>query len=461
MSNSQAIGADRMGTAPVGKLLFSMAVPMMLSMMVQALYNIVDSIFVAQLSENALAAVSMAFPVQNIMISIAVGIGVGVSALVSRKLGEGNREQASQIAMQGYFLSTCATAVFVVVGLLFTDAFVASQVDMNDENGVAIYEGCTAYLQVLCVFGIGIFYQCLEEKQCSATGKTVYAMVIQLTGAIVNIILDPIMIFGLLGCPEFGVVGAAYATVIGQTVSALLGLIIGITKNTDLHLKLSLMKPDLPTIGSILQISVPSILMTSIGSILTYILNVILIGFSSTAVAVYGAFFKLQSFLFMPLFGLNNGMVPIIGYNYGAKNKERVHHVVRIALTAAVCIMFAGFLVFHFAPAQLLMLFNASDEMLVIGIPALKTISLCFVFAGVGIIVSSVCQALGYATYSLVTSIARQIVVLLPCIYLLSLSGELRYIWYAWPIAEFVSLVLSLFFLQRAFHKTGLDRNKA
>lgn len=461
MSNSNVLGADRMGTAPVGRLLFSMAVPMMLSMLVQALYNIVDSAFVAQLNENALTAVSMAFPVQNVMIAIAVGIGVGVSALVSRKLGEGNREQASLIAMQGYFLSTCATVIFVFVGLFFTDAFVASQVDLTDENGLAIYEGCTVYLRIVCVFGAGIFYQCLEEKQCSATGKTVYAMAIQMVGAVVNIILDPIMIFGLLGCPAFGVAGAAYATVIGQSVSALLGLIIGVTKNTDLPLKLRLLKPDLPTMGSILQISVPSILMTSVGSVLTYLLNIILIGFSSTAVAVYGVFFKLQSFLFMPIFGLNNGMVPIIGYNYGAKKKKRVHKVVRIALTTAVCIMLAGFVAFYFAPTQLLKLFNASAEMLIIGIPALKRISLSFVFAGLGIIISSVCQALGYATYSLITSIARQIVVLLPCVYLLSLSGELSYIWYAWPIAEFVSLVLSLFFLQRAFHKTGLDRKTA
>lgn len=461
MAMNPNAGADRMGTMPVGKLLLSMAVPMMLSMMVQAFYNVVDSIFVAKLSEDALTAVSLAFPVQNIMIAIAVGIGVGISALISRMLGMGDQEQANKLAMQGYLLSTISVVVFIVIGLFLSEPFATSQVDMSADNALAIRDGCVEYLSIVCIGSAGLFYQCLEEKLFSATGKSMYTMILQMSGAIINIILDPIMIFGLFGCPAFGIAGAAYATIIGQIVGALLGLILCIKKNTDLHLDVKLMKPDFGKMAAVLKISIPSILMSAIGSLLTYVLNIILITFSSTAVAAYGSYFKLQSFIFMPIFGLNNGMVPVIAYNYGAGNRERIHQTVKISMISAVCIMLFGLAVFNFFPEQLLMLFSASEDMLAIGVPALKTISLSFSFAGICIISGSVCQAFGYAFYSLGTSIARQIVVLLPCIYLLSLTGSVDNIWYAWPIAEIMSLAVSLFFLRRVFHKTGMSLKKA
>lgn len=461
MSMNPGAGADRMGTMPVGRLLISMAVPMMLSMMVQALYNVVDSIFVAKLSEDALTAVSLAFPVQNIMISIAVGVGVGVSALISRMLGMGEREQANRLAMQGYLLSTISAVLFVLIGLFLTEPFASSQVDLSASNGAVIRDGCVEYLRIVCVCGAGLFYVCLEEKLFSATGKTVYTMLLQMSGAILNIILDPIMIFGLLGCPAFGIAGAAYATVIGQTFSAILGYVLCVKKNTDLQLKMSDMKPDVSKMIAVLKISVPSILMSAIGSLLTYVLNIILIGFSSTAVAVYGSYFKLQSFVFMPIFGLNNGMVPIIAYNYGAANRERIHHTVKLSMISAVVIMLTGLAIFNLFPAQLLRMFSASEEMLEIGVPALKIISLSFSFAGICIISGSVCQAFGYASYSLMTSIARQLLVLLPCIYLLSLTGNVNNIWYAWPIAEVVSLTVSLILLRRVFRKTGMSMKSA
>ena len=460
MKDSEDLQAARMGHAPIGKLLFSMAVPMMLSMLVQALYNVVDSVFVAHLSEDALTAVSMAFPVQNVMIAIAVGIGVGTNALISRKLGEGNRDEASTFAMQGYFLSTCAAILFVAVGFFLTDAFVRTQVDFTQPNGQAIYEGCVSYLRIACVLSAGIFFQCLEEKLLTATGKTMLAMTVQMSGALMNIILDPIMIFGLFGCPAMGIQGAALATVIGQCTGGLVGLILGITKNTDLKLKWADFRPRKSMLGNILSISVPSMLMMSIMSLLTYLLNMLLIGFSSTAVAVSGAFFKLQSFVMMPIFGINCGMVPIIAYNYGAGNRERVQQVVKLALISAVTIMFAGFLVFFFAPDKLLSLFDPSAAMLEIGIPALRITSISFVFAGIAVIIGSVCQAFGYAVYSLITTTARQIVILLPCAYLLSLSGNVDYIWYAWPIAEIGAIVLSFFFLKRVFRKTGMHLEK-
>lgn len=457
MSMKPKDGANRMGTMPIGRLLLSMAVPMMLSMMVQALYNVVDSIFVAQLSEDALTAVSLAFPVQNIMIAIAVGVGVGVSALISRMLGMGEQEQANRFAMQGYLLAFISIVAFVMIGLFLAEPFANSQVDMSADNALVILDGCAEYLRIVCVGGAGLFIVCLEEKLFSATGKTIYTMALQMSGAIINIILDPIMIFGWFGFPALGIAGAAYATIIGQIISAVLGYILCVKKNTDLQMNWSYLKPDIAKMIAILKISVPSILMSAVGSILTYVLNIILIGFSSTAVAVYGSYFKLQSFVFMPIFGLNNGMVPVIAYNYGAGNKERIHRTVKISMASAVVIMLTGLAIFNLFPAQLLGMFNASEEMLAIGVPALKTISLSFSFAGICIISGSVCQAFGYAFYSLGTSIARQMVVLLPCIYFLSLTGNVNNIWYAWPIAEVMSLIVSLLFLRRVFRKTGMN----
>ena len=454
-------GADRMGIMPVGRLLISMAVPMMFSMMITALYNVVDSIFVARLSEDALTAVSLAFPVQNMMIAIAVGIGIGDSALISRMLGMGEREKANHFAMQGYLLSIISLLVFIIIGLFFAEPFAKTQVDMSAPNGPAIAADCAAYLRIVCAGGAGLFIICLEEKLFAAIGRTMYTMLLQVSGAIINIILDPIMIFGLFGCPAFGIEGAAYATIIGQIFGAVLGFVLLLKKNDDLTLSLKGLAPDWDKIKAILTISVPSILMSAVGSILTFVLNIILITFSSTAVAVYGVYFKLQSFIFMPIFGLNSGMVPIIAYNYGAGNRERIHKTIKLSMLSAVVIMTLGMAVFNLIPEYLLGMFNASEEMLFIGVPALKTISLAFITAGVCIISGSVCQAFGYAFYSLFTSIARQIVVLLPAIYLLSLTGNVNNIWYAWPIAEVMSLAVSLVLLRRVFKKTGMGLNAA
>lgn len=449
--------ADRMGTMPVNQLLLSMAVPMVLSMMVQALYNVVDSIFVARLSEDALTAVTLAFPLQNIMIAMGVGIGVGVSALMSRMLGQEDQEMADRYAMQGFVLAGISVVAFFIIGLVFLNPYVSSQVDPTMDNAAGIAADCVAYLRIICMLSFGLFLATLCEKLLSGTGRTVHTMVAQMTGAVTNIILDPIMIFGLLGFPAMGVAGAALATVIGQILGGFVGLALNLKVNRDIHLKLSYLKPDFSMMGAILKISLPSILMQAIGSMLTYCLNIILMGFSKTAVAVYGAYFKLQSFVFMPIFGLNNGMVPIIAYNYGARNKERIHQTVRLAMAYAVGIMLLGLLVCNIFPEQLLLIFDASEDMIAMGIPAFKTISLSFAFAGICIICGSVCQAFGYAMYSLITSIARQLVVLLPCIYLMSLTGVLENIWWAWPIAEIMSLIVSLFFLKRVYQKTGMS----
>lgn len=452
-----AANADKMGTMPVPKLLFSMAVPMMLSMMMNALYNVVDSVFVARLSEDALTAVSLAFPLQNIMISVGVGLGVGVSALVARMLGQGEQEKANRYAMQGVLLASLFYVIFLIVGLFFLPLYVTSQVDTTLENAQVVIDGCISYLRICCLLSFGLMLTTLMEKLLNATGRTMYTMGIQMLGAITNIILDPILIFGLLGAPKLGVAGAAWATVIGQILAGVTGLILNLKKNHDIQFHTADLRPDGQRIKEILAISVPSILMASIGSILTFFLNIILYGFSSTAVAVYGIYFKLQSFVFMPIFGLNSGMVPIISYNYGARNRERIHQTVRLAMASAVSIMLIGLAVFNLMPEQLLKMFDASEDMMGIGIPAMRTMSLSFCFAGICIICSSTCQAFGYAVYSLAVSVARQLVVLLPCAYLLSLTGEVSAIWWAWPIAELMSLAVSLLLLRRVYRRTGMS----
>ena len=382
MSMKPSAGADRMGTMPVGRLLISMAVPMMFSMMMTALYNVVDSIFVARLSEDALTAVSLAFPVQNMMISIAVGIGIGASALISRMLGMGEREKADHLAMQGYLLSTVSAALFIIIGLFFAAPFAKTQVDMNAPNGAAIAADCAIYLRIICAGGFGLFFTCLEEKLFASVGKTMYTMLLQVSGAIINIILDPICIFGLFGVPKMGVAGAAVATVIGQIVACIIGFFLNRAKNTDIKLSIRTFRPDKTIIGHIYSVGIPSIIMASIGSVMTFGMNKILIGFTSTATAVFGVYFKLQSFVFMPVFGLNNGTVPIIAYNYGARKPDRIMKTLKLSIIYAVSIMFVGFIVFQTIPDKLLMIFNASENMLEIGVPALKTISFSFLFAG-------------------------------------------------------------------------------
>ena len=451
----ETLRENKMGTMPENKLLLSMAVPMMISMLVQALYNIVDSIFVSRICEDALTAVSMAFPWQNIVIAIAVGFGVGINALLSRALGQKNAERVNQVAVNGLLLAGLSYLLVLVAGLIGIRAYMRTQTDIE----TIVNYGIT-YLNICILCSFGVFVEITFERFLQATGRTVYSMITQLTGAITNIILDPILIFGLLGFPKLGIAGAAWATVIGQCVGAVVAVMLNHFKNPEVHLRLRHIRPNGRLMGEITAISIPSIIMSCISSLTCFVMNMILIAYSSTAVAVFGVYFKLQSFVFMPVFGLNNGMVPIIAYNYGAQKPERIHKTIRLGMAYAVAIMAVGLLVFQLIPKQLLLMFDASDAMLGIGAPALRIMSLAFVFAGVGIASSSACQAFGYSVYSMLISIARQIVVLIPAAYLLSLTGVLRSIWFAFPIAEIVSLFLSLFFLRTTLKKTGMAMPK-
>ena len=452
----ETLRENKMGTMPENRLLLSMAVPMMISMLVQALYNIVDSIFVSRICEDALTAVSMAFPWQNIVIAIAVGFGVGINALLSRALGQKNAERVNQVAINGLLLALLSYLLVLAAGLLGIRAYMRTQTDIESIVNYGI-----TYLNICILCSFGVFVEITFERFLQATGRTVYSMITQLAGALTNIILDPILIFGLLGFPKLGIAGAAWATVIGQCVGAVVAVTLNHFKNPEVHLRLRHIRPNGRLMGEITAISIPSIIMSCISSLTCFVMNMILIAYSSTAVAVFGVYFKLQSFVFMPVFGLNNGMVPIIAYNYGAQKPDRIHKTIRLGMAYAVAIMAVGLLVFQLIPKQLLLMFDASDAMLGIGAPALRIMSLAFVFAGVGIASSSACQAFGYSVYSMLISIARQIVVLIPAAYLLSLTGVLRSIWFAFPIAEIVSLFLSLFFLRTTLKKTGMALPKA
>ena len=439
---------NKMGVMPVNKLLLSMSLPIMISMLVQALYNIVDSIFVAKISENALTAVSLAFPIQSLMIATATGTGVGVNAILSKSLGEKNFEKANRTAVNGVFLAVMSYILFVIIGLTVTMPFYRSQT--SDAEILAYGK---QYLTIVCVASIGLFAQIIFERLLQSTGKTIYTMITQGTGAIINIILDPILIFGLLGFPAMGVTGAAVATVAGQIVGGIMGVVINEKVNHEIKLIWKGFRPSLQMIGAIYRVGVPSIIMQAIGSLMTYGMNLILISFTSTATAVFGVYFKLQSFIFMPIFGLNNGMIPIVAYNYGAGKKERLIKTVKLSVAYAMAVMVIGFLIFQTLPQVLLQWFNASDRMMQIGVPALRIISISFLLAGFCIICGSVFQALGNGVYSMVVSIARQLVVLLPVAFLLSKLGNVNYVWWAFPIAELMSLALSTFFLFRIYHK--------
>lgn len=435
---------NKMGTMPVNRLLISMSLPMMISMLVQALYNVVDSIFVSRIDENALTAVSMAFPIQSLMIAIGAGTGVGVNALLSRSLGEKDYEKADKTAVNGVFLFVLSYLLFLMVGLLVTTPFYLSQT-----TDAQIIDYGKQYLTIICCCSFGMYTQFIFERLLQSTGKTIYTMITQGTGAIINIILDPIFIFGYFGIPRMGVAGAAVATVAGQVIAGIIGIIINEKKNTDIKLRFKGFTPDGKIIGQIYLVGIPSIIMQAIGSVMTYSMNRILITFSSTAVAVFGVYFKLQSFIFMPIFGLNNGMVPIIAYNFGAGKKERLIKTLKYSIMYAMSLMAVGFLIFQFFPASLFTLFDASETMLAIGIPALRTISVSFLFAGFCIICGSLFQALGNGVYSMIVSIARQLFVLLPAAYLLSLAGKVSYVWWAFPISEVMSLAVTIFFLVR------------
>lgn len=427
---------------PLGKLIITMSLPIMLSMLVQALYNVVDSIFVARISENALTAVSMAFPIQNLMIAVASGTAVGVNALLSRALGAKKFERVNKIAESAVMLVFLSYLVFLLVGIFGAHAFFAAQTDIEE-----IVESGTIYVSICCCLSIGCFFQIMFERMLQATGRTVYTMITQGTGAIINIILDPILIFGLLGMPRMGVAGAALATVIGQMVAGIMAMTLNHRKNVEVHIQLKGFRPEGRLIGEIYKIGVPSIIMMAIGSIMNFGMNQILLAFSATATAVFGVYFKLQSFIFMPVFGLNNGIIPIIAYNYGAQNRKRVTGAVKHGLAYAVGIMTIGFLLFQCIPEELLLLFDASETMLSIGVPALRIISIHFFMAAFGIACGSIFQALGFAVYSMIISIARQLVVLLPVAYILAQFGNLNLVWWCFPIAEVVSLIMTILFL--------------
>lgn len=452
MGQVSSIRENKMGVMPVGRLLFSMAMPMMISMLVQALYNVVDSIFVAQISENALTAVSMAFPIQNLMIAVISGTAVGINALLSRSLGEKNMKEVNLSAVNGVFLILLSYIAFAIFGLFFTRHFFASQT-----NNQEIIDYGTQYLSICCVLGIGAFMQMTFERLLQSTGKTIYTMITQGTGAIVNIILDPILIFGLFGAPKLGMMGAALATVIGQWVAMGLAIYFNHTKNHEVTLNFKGFKPHKATILNIYKVGLPSIVMLSIASVMTFGMNLILGTFSSTAVAVFGVYFKLQSFIFMPVFGLNNGMIPIIAYNYGAKNKERIMTTIKYSIISAVTIMSIGFMIFQTLPSQLLRAFNASEDLIAIGVPALRIISLSFVFAGFCIIVGTVFQALGNGVLSLIVSVARQLLVILPVAFIFAKCFGLPAVWFSFPIAELVSVTLTTLFFRKIYNERIKD----
>jgi len=443
-----SVKENKMGTMPVNKLLLTMSIPMIVSMLVQALYNVVDSIFVAQLGENALTAVSLAFPVQNLMIAVAVGTSVGVNAFLSRNLGAKKFKMANKTADNGIFLAIVSFLVFAIFGLTASDVFFTSQTKIQE-----IIKMGSDYIFVVCTFSFFLFLQIMFERLLQSTGKTLYTLFSQATGAIINIILDPILIFGYLGFPAMGVKGAAIATICGQLFGMSIALYFNMKKNHEIKISFKGFRPDLKIIGNIYSVGVPSIIMGSIGSVMTYFMNRILISFTTTATAVFGVYFKLQSFVFMPVFGLNNGMVPIVAYNFGAGNKERITKTVKLSVMYAFGMLVIGALVMMLIPDQLLKMFNATEMMLSIGIPALRTIAISYFLAGFSIISLSVFQALGHGLLSLEVSVIRQLLVLLPSAWLLSMTGNVSNVWWSFPIAEITSFVFCMIFMRRVYNK--------
>lgn len=442
---------NKMGVMPIKKLVITMSLPMMVSMLVQALYNVVDSIFVSQVCEDALTAVSLAFPAQNLMIGVATGTGVGINALLSRSLGAKNFKKANSVATNGMLLVLVSWFIFLMFGIFGVKPFFSTQVDSSSH----IYAYGVDYLSVVCILSGGVFGQVTVERLMQATGKTTLAMATQLVGAITNIILDPIFIFakgdelfdGAFTMPfGFGMeaMGAAAATVIGQIVAFIVGCILQVRLNKEVKLDFKGFRPDFRLILEVYKIGVPSIIMVAIGSFMTFCFNKILLSFTSTAAAVFGVYFKLQSFVFMPIFGLNNGVIPIVAYNYGARSKQRILQTVRFSCSIAVGVMAFGTLLMWLMPETMLRLFDASEDMMGIGVPALRIISTHFVLAGVSINLGAVFQALGKSYFSMIVSFARQIIVLLPAAYFLAKTGVLSNVWYAFPVAEVVSLIVTL-----------------
>jgi len=439
---------NKMGVMPVGKLIANMALPLVISMLVQALYNVVDSIYVSQVSESAVTALSLAFPVQNLLIGFAVGIGVGVNSLLSKSLGERNQEAANRAAGNGIVLMAIATVLFVLFGLFGVRPYFAVQ-STNPET----VEGGIVYTRICCVFSLGCFVSILGERLLQATGRTVHTMITQSTGAIINIILDPILIHGWFGLPAMGIAGAAVATVIGQWVSGIMVILFNLKFNPEVQLHKKYLPLEGKAVVPILTVGIPSIVMNGIGSVMNFGINQILQGFAETATGVFGVYFKLQSFFFMPLFGLNNATISIIAYNYGARKPQRITKTLKISCTAALCIMTVGLLVFQFFPDALLGMFNPSQAFLEIGRVALRTISWSFPIAAVCIALGASFQALGDGIYSTIVSLCRQLVVLLPAAYLLSLTGQVQRVWLAFPIAEVVSGTVTFICFTRIYRQ--------
>jgi len=443
-----AVKENKMGVMPVGKLLANMALPMIISMLVQALYNVVDSIYVSQISESAVTALSLAFPVQNMQIGFAVGVGVGVNSLLSKSLGERNQEAVNRTAGNGVILMLICTAIFMLFGFFGVRSYYEIQSTVKET-----VEGGIAYTSICCIFVMGSFLQILFERLLQATGRTVHSMIAQGVGAITNILLDPVFIFGWFGLPAMGVAGAAVATVIGQWLGALTGLYFNLKKNPEVQLGFRYLRLDKRIVGQILTVGIPSIIMNSVGSVMNFSMNQILQGFTETATGVFGIYFKLQSFFFMPLFGLNGATISIIAYNYGARKPERIIKTQKLALASALGLMLAGFAAFQLVPDLLLGMFNPSDAFLEIGRACLRTISWSFPLAAVCISVGACFQALGNGIYMTIISLARQMFVLLPVAYLMSLSGNVNLVWLAYPIAEIVSSSMTLFFFLRIYRQ--------
>ena len=437
-----------MGIMPVGKLLFNMALPMIISMIVQALYNVVDSIYVSQVSESAVTALSLAFPVQNMQIGFGLGIAVGVNSLLSKSLGEKNQEAANFAAGNGIFLVIIATVLFMLFGIFGARPYFEMQSTVKDT-----VEGGIAYTSICCVLTLGCFMQLLGERLLQSSGRTVYTMISQSTGAVINIILDPIFIHGWLGLPAMGVAGAAIATVIGQWVAAGMCLFFNLRFNPDVQLGLKYIRPKMHTLKPIFAVGIPTLVMNSIGSVMNFGMNQIFQGFNETATGVFGIYYKLQSFFFMPLFGTNNATISIVAYNYGARKPERMTKTLRLSLVTGLCFMLFGLAVFQLVPKTLLGLFNPTDEFMSMGVKALRIVSIHFPIAAVGIMLGASFQALGNGIYSTIVSLCRQLLVLLPAAYLLSLTGNVDNVWWSFPIAEVVSAAVTLLLFRQLYLK--------
>ena len=448
MKKTPKLSENKMGTMPIGRLLVNMAVPLMISMLVQAMYNVVDSIYVSRISESAVTALSLAFPIQNLLIGFSTGIGVGVNALLSKSLGEGNPDRANHSAGNGFLLVMIATIGFMLFGVFGSRPYFQMQSSVTET-----VEGGTQYLAICTIFSFGLFVQVLGERLLQATGRSFYSMIVQLVGAVVNILLDPVFIFGYFGIPAMGVAGAAVATVLAQWVAAAVALVINHKCNHEVHLHFKYLKPNMRVIRPILAVGIPSVVMMGIGSVMTFGMNMILQSFTETATSVFGIYFKLQSFFFMPVFGINNATISIIAFNYGARSSKRIMDTLKKSTISACIIMLLGVLCFQFFPDLLLDIFNPTPEFLTMGRSALRIISLSFPLAAVGIALGGSFQALGNGLYSTFTAVCRQLLALLPAAYLLSLSGNVNLVWWAFPIAELVSFLATLILFLRLYRQ--------